>query len=148
MTEVMRASDIPVDLRIVTGSVTITDSHMHAWAGLTGDWHAVHVDEGAARRAGHRDRVVYAQLVFALTIGMVARTGFYEGGVHGLLGINDVRFHKALVVGQTITATLSCADRRQSTSNPNRTVMTLHYETVDEEGALVMSLRYSVLMDT
>ena len=58
--------DIAEDLAWETPGITVTESHIFAFAGLSGDFYEIHVDDDYARALGYPGRVAHGLLGLAL----------------------------------------------------------------------------------
>ncbi|GIX11424.1 MaoC family dehydratase [Elioraea sp.] len=94
----------------VSFSKTITETDLVLFAGITGDFDPIHVDEAYARTTPLGRRIAHGALVLGLcstVAAMIARRA-REGGAEGValsLGYDRVRFTAPVYPGETLTAT-------------------------------------------
>src|SRR5262249_11347767 len=65
--------DLAVGDRFATGGIVVTESHVAAFAGLTGDFFDLHVDDQFAEELGFSGRVAHGILGLALADGLKNR---------------------------------------------------------------------------
>ncbi|MEV5539001.1 MaoC/PaaZ C-terminal domain-containing protein [Saccharopolyspora shandongensis] len=124
--------------------VTITDSHLVQWAGLTGDWVSLHLDESYAQGAGFAGRIAHGPLSLSLSLGLLTQTGIF-GNVKAWLGLDEVRATAPVFIGDTVHPEAEVVAARP-TSKPERGIWTLAYRTVNQRGDTVMTFSSSFLV--
>ena len=139
--------DFAVGEVIETSRLTVTESHLVAWAGLTGDWHPLHMDaEFAATEGPFGARVAHGPFVFALSVGLVEKAGVLGRSVLAWLGTDELRALLPVFVGDTLRVRVTVLETRLSRSDPSRGIVGLGYETLNQGGAVVMRCRYNVMI--
>lgn len=110
--------DLPVDLRVVGTSITLTEAHLVLYAGITGDFYKLHMDAHAAAASPFGQRVAHGPFTLALTIGQLAqRFTNLDWQVEAILGMTDLRFLAPLFIGDTLTPLARIAERRERETN-------------------------------
>jgi acyl dehydratase len=117
-----------------TGGIVVTESLIQAFAGLSGDFFDLHVDDEFARRLGFKGRVAHGILGLALTDGLKNRAEHRFRAIASL-GWNW-RFTGAIFVGDRIHAEVSVASRRE-TKRPDRGILTLALKVLNQDGKVV-----------
>jgi acyl dehydratase len=92
-----------------TFSKTITEADMVLFAGITGDFDPIHVNEEYARASAFGRRIVHGGLVMGLlstTASMMSRRSVERGStaVSVSLGYDKIRFLRPVFIGDTLTA--------------------------------------------
>ncbi len=128
-----------------SSAVTVTESHVVAFAGLTGDWMPHHVDEEFARRSGFTRRIAHGPLTLALALGLGTQLKIFENQVVAWLGLDDVRATAPVTFGDTIRVRIEVSVLR-TTRDGNRRVGHLHYVVVDQHDTAVMSFTNKLLL--
>lgn len=108
--------------RIETGKVTVTAAMIDAFAALSGDRFAIHMDDAAARARGFPARVAHGLLVLSLIDGLKNAAPAQFDAIASLGW--DWTFRAPVLVGDRLGATFIVQERR-ATSNPGRGVLTL-----------------------
>lgn len=91
--------------RVSSQGRTITEADIVAFAGFTGDFMSLHVDEEYARTTPFGSRILHGNAVLSIASGLLVRTGAFEGHL-GMLGM-EFRLPLAVRPGDTIRAELS-----------------------------------------
>lgn len=129
---------------LVGPGVTISEAHLVNWAGLTGDWVSLHLDEQYAAQTQFGQRIGHGPLTLALGLGLMTQTGYF-GNVVAWLGLDEVRAQAPVLIGDTVHPEARLAAARP-TSKPDRGVWTLDYRVLNQAGAVVMTFRTSLLI--
>lgn len=98
---------------ILTPRRTVTETDIVNFAGLSGDYNPLHVDEEFARSTVHGGRIAHGMLTAAFATGLAAMTGIFDGTVVGLLEV-DARFTGVVRAGDTIQLMLECAAKKKT----------------------------------
>jgi 3-hydroxybutyryl-CoA dehydratase len=69
----LRLAELSVGLGFETGGIVVTESHIVAFAGLSGDFFDLHMDDTFARKEGFSGRVAHGLLGLALIDGLKNR---------------------------------------------------------------------------
>ena len=59
-----------------TAAITVTETHVVNWAGLTMDFYPLHVDKEYAAGTQFGHRLVHGPLIFGVAVGLVSKEGF------------------------------------------------------------------------
>lgn len=125
---------------VTSQAITLTEAHVVSWAGLTGDWYPLHVDDVFARnKSEFGQRVVHGPLTFAIGIGLAAQTGIFKDSIVGWLGCNNIKALYPVFIGDTVRVTLRPNNIRESRSDSSRLVVNYLYEISNQDDVIVMS---------
>ena len=69
----LRFEEIAVGMAWDTPGITVTEGHILAFAGLSGDFYDIHVDDDYARSLGYPGRIAHGLLGLALADGLKNR---------------------------------------------------------------------------
>lgn len=130
--------DLPVGSRWVSPRRTLTDADITNFAGVSGDFNPLHVDEITARTAGFGRRVVHGALVFAVATGLRQQLGIFQGSLKALLEIRSWKFVKPVFAGDTVTAVTTIESARE-TSRPDQGIVVQRVDVVNQDGDVVQS---------
>jgi len=92
-----------------------------------------------ARVHGHSGTVLNPMLVFLTVFGLSVEDLSEAGGL--FLGVEDLKFHRTMYPGETVSARSTVMDKRESTSRPDSGIVTWHTEGFDGRGGLVIDFR-------
>ena len=130
---------------VTSTGVTITESHLVQWAGLTWDWYPLHMDEVYASKTMFGGRIAHGPLTFALGVGLMGTTGFAGDSVTAWLGADAMRLPAPVRVGDTIHLEAEVTSL-ELTSKPAYGRCMMHYTIVNQDGETVMEYDMNFLM--
>lgn len=127
-----------------TPAITVTESHIVNWAGLTGDFYPLHMDHEYAAKTQFGERIAHGPMIFGLAVGLVALAGFGEDSVIAWLGVDKLRMHAPVRMGDTIRVTVEVKEQ-SSTSNPKKGVQMWLYTVHNQREEAVMTFEYKMM---
>jgi len=95
--------DLRVGQEFNTPGRTITEADIVTYAGLSGDYNPLHVDEVFAANSPYGRRIAQGLLSLSVTSGLIARLGLLEGAVLAFRGLT-CKFVKPVFIGDTVYA--------------------------------------------
>lgn len=87
--------------QIITPARTITEADVVNFAGLSGDYNALHTDAVFAAGSSFGQRIAHGMLVASIATGLAAREGFIEGTVLAFRELSW-KFSLPVFIGDTI----------------------------------------------
>ncbi|MGE0105160.1 MAG: MaoC family dehydratase [Blastocatellales bacterium] len=96
--------DYSLDETSVTGTRTITESDIVNFAGLSGDFHELHMSEEFARRGPFGRRIAHGALIFSISTGLTIQMGESDK-IIAFYGVDKLRFTHPTFIGDTIRVT-------------------------------------------
>jgi 3-hydroxybutyryl-CoA dehydratase len=81
---------------------TVTETDIVNFAGLSGDFTPVHVDEEFAKSTLFGQRIAHGALVFSISMGLVTQMNLLTDTLIAFYGIEKLRFARAVFIGDTI----------------------------------------------
>lgn len=136
--------DLVAGDEIHTSGVTITESHLVTWAGLTGDIVEFHLNAEYAASTPFGERISHGPLTLSVSLGLLTQTG-YTRNVVAWLGLDEVRAKKPVLIGDSITVRALVREARP-TSKPENGVWTIEYTTLNQHEDVVMTFTSSFLV--
>ncbi len=101
-----------VDEEFWTGARTVTEHDLVAFAGLTGDYNPLHVDEEFCKHVGpFATRIPHGPLIHDMYLGLLDRIGILQGTALAMLELR-VEFLAPVFVGDTIHARVVLTQKR------------------------------------
>lgn len=125
-----------------TGHLVVTESQIVAFAGLSGDFFDVHMDDEFARAQGFPGRIAHGLLGLALIDGLKNRAGVKLMAIASL-GWNW-QFTGAILAGDRIGAVIRVDELRLSSKGKG--VLTLMLEVKKQDGTVVQKGQTTLLM--
>jgi acyl dehydratase len=126
--------DCAVGDAFATGGIVVTESLIQAFAGLSGDFFDLHMDDRFARDLGFKGRVAHGILGLALTDGLKNRAEHRFRAIASL-GWNW-KFAGAILIGDRIHAEVAVTAKRE-TKRPDRGIVTLAIRVKNQDGQVV-----------
>ncbi len=94
--------EFEVGQQIITPARTVTENDIVTFAGLSGDFNAIHTDAEFSRTTPYGQRIAHGLLGLSIASGLAMRTGFMEGTVMAFREINEWKFTRPIMIGDTI----------------------------------------------
>lgn len=127
-----------------TGGIVVTESHIVGFAGLSGDFFDLHMDDEFARAHGFRGRVAHGLLVLSLVDGLKNRSPVKLAAIASLGW--DWKFTKPVFVGDRISAQISVRSTRP-TRRDDRGIAQLAFAVLNQDGTTVQEGTNLLLME-
>jgi len=118
-----------------TPARTVTEADIINFAGISGNFNPLHIDEEFARKTRFGRRIAQGALTFAILTGLWARHGFLEGTVEALYGMDRMRFTRPVFIGDTLRARIRVVKKED---RGNCGLVTIHNEVVNQRGEIVL----------
>lgn len=115
--------------------ITITEWHVMQFAGVSTDFFELHTNDEFARQTEFGRRVAHGLLGLAVTDGLKNRSPFQTHAIASLHWSWD--FAGPIFIGDTVHVKLRVSDLRASRSKPDRGVVTLDLELINQRGEIV-----------
>lgn len=126
---------IQVGDEYISPGVTVTNYHVMAFAGLSMDFFELHTNDEFARETIFGRRVAHGLLGLALADGLKNRSDFQ---VHAIASLGWTwEFTGPIFIDDTIHVRLRVLDKRASRSKPDRGVVVLGLEVINQRGEVV-----------
>ncbi len=138
--------DIAVGQAYTTGRRTITDADIVNFAGLSGDFNPLHMDDVfAAEETPFGRRIAHGLLGLAVGDGLQCEMNDWY-----VLAFLETRrrFEGPIFPGDTIHAEYEVASTRRSESKPDRGAVVVDVRLVNQDGTVVQSGEDTVLVGT
>jgi acyl dehydratase len=126
--------DCAVGDRFTTGGIVVSESLIQGFAGISGDFFDLHVDDEFARSLGFQGRVAHGLLGLALTDGLKNRAEHRFRAVASLEW--RWKFTAPILVGDRIQAEVAVQAKRE-TKRPDRGILTLEFQVKNQRGEVV-----------
>ena len=137
--------DFKVGETFETAARTVEAGDVSLFAGLSGDFNPLHLNEEFAKTTPFGGRVAHGILTLAISNGHQNQLGIFEGTTLALLGIDCIRFTGPVRLGDTVHTAMTIKETKPS-SKPDRGVVTYEVAVKNQKGETVMHCEQSVLM--
>lgn len=131
--------DVQTGDRFSSGGRTVTEADVVNFAGLSGDFHALHMDETFAATTPVGRRIAHGMLVVSMSAGLVAKLPLMRALERTTLGLTEVscRFVKPTLIGDTVTVDVEVIEKRES-RKPDRGVLVMRRSIRNQHGVVVI----------
>ena len=123
---------------------TITESDTVLFSTVLLHFNPLYTNRDYAKALGHPDIVVNPHLLFNVVLGLSVEDLSELGGP--FLGVFELRYHRPIYPGTTVTARSETLEKRRSSSDPKNGIVTWRTEGFDSAGKLVVGFRRSNLV--
>ncbi|HLH41089.1 MAG TPA: MaoC/PaaZ C-terminal domain-containing protein [Bryobacteraceae bacterium] len=121
---------------------TITESDIVNFAGLSGDFVELHMNEEYAKNGPFGRRIAHGALIFSISTGlMMQMTGDWEAVV-AFYGVDKLRFTAPVFIGDTVRVSRRVVEKQLK--NAERGVVALENTVLNQDGKPVIV--YTALM--
>ena len=137
--------DFNVGDKVVTLGITVTDTHLVNWAGLTMDFYPLHMDAEFGKGTEFGGRIAHGPLTFAMAVGLVGMTGIFEDSIVAWLGVENMRISRPVRIGDTIKVEAEVKEKRE-TKDSRRGITIFRYSVKNQRDEDVMVFDYVLMM--
>ncbi len=127
-----------------TAGITVTETHVVNWAGLTMDFYPLHMDKEYAAKTPFGERLVHGPMIFALAVGLVGMSGIGGTAVIAWLGADKMRMRNPVKIGDTVRVEVEVLEKRP-TKDPERGVQVWLYTVKNQADETVMDFHYTMM---
>ena len=124
---------------------TVTEADIVMFAGLSGDYNPLHVNEEYCKTTIFGTRIAHGPLVYAITAGLLFQLHLYDDTLIAFLGFENLKFTGPVKAGDTIHAKIKVLEKRE-TSRPDRGVMKRELQVFNQRGEVVQEAIQNFLL--
>ena len=132
-------------MQLTSMAKTINEGDVAAFAGLTGDFSAIHTDAVYAANFVFGQRIAHGLLGLSTAVGLAVRMGFLEGTILAFREILDWKFSAPIFFGDTIHAVMEVTEVK-AVPKLGGGLVTLRVEILNQDNKLVQQGKWSVLI--
>lgn len=103
--------DFSPGMKFETSARTVTEADIVNFAGISGDWNQIHVDEEFAKTTRFGRRIAHGLLTLAIVSGLMTRLRLTEDSLVAFYGIDRLRFTNPVFIGDTIKAIVEVTEK-------------------------------------
>ena len=136
--------DFEIGKEYLSPARTVTEADVVNFAGLSGDFNPMHVDEEFAKKGHFGTRIAHGALGFIISTGLSNQMGIYEGTTIAFMECT-VKYTAPLLIGDTIHVSVTPTEARHS-SKPGRGILKQSLRLVKQDGTTVMESEQVLMM--
>jgi acyl dehydratase len=134
MSSTLYFDDLAATQSLVSSRITLTETHIVLFAGLTGDFNPLHMDEEAARQGAFGRRIAHGMLAHSMSTGL--RSSIDDWAIIAFLETRR-RFVAPVFAGDTLHYVAEIEDLRKSNSNPSCGIARVKLRLLNHNGEVV-----------
>ncbi len=124
---------------------TVTEADIVTFAGLSGDYNPLHINEEYCKQTVFGGRIAHGPLVYAIAAGLLFQLHLYDDTLIAFLGFEHLKFTKPVRPGDTIHARIKVLEKRE-TSHPDRGLMKRELQVLNQRGEMVQEAIQTFLL--
>lgn len=121
---------------------TITETDVVSFAGLSGDFFSLHIDDEYARTTQFGRRIAHGMLILSISTGLLH---FEPGIIAAFYGIDHLRFTGPTFIGDTVHVKATITDLQDRRENQG--VVTILHEIIKQTGEIVITGNLKLLLN-
>ena len=125
-----------IGAEFVSSARTITETDIINFAGISGDYNPLHIDEEFCRNTQFGTRIAHGPLVYSIATGLIFQLHLYDDTLIAFLGFDSLKFTKPVKIGDTIHARVEVIEKRE-TSKSDRGIMKRLLQVLNQNNELV-----------
>ena len=124
---------------------TITETDIVNFAGISGDYNPLHINEEYCKNTQFGTRIAHGPLIYAIAAGLLFQLHLYDDTLIAFLGFESLKFTKPTKIGDTINAKITVTELSE-TSKSDRGVMKRQLQVINQRGEVVQEGIQAFLM--
>lgn len=116
---------------------TITEADIVNFAGLSGDFVELHVNEEYAREGPYGRRIAHGALIFSISTGLMVQMTPNQDAIVAFRGVDQLKFLAPVFIGDTIHVTKKTIDKQ--TRDGVRGLVIFETNVLNQEGKPVLT---------
>ena len=116
---------------------TITEADIVNFAGLSGDFVELHMNEEYARNGPFGKRIAHGALIFSISTGLMVQMTVNQEAIVAFRGVDQLRFVAPVFIGDTIHVVKKTVDRH--TKDGVRGLVTFETTVLNQDGIAVLT---------
>jgi 3-hydroxybutyryl-CoA dehydratase len=137
--------DLPEGHVFRTDGWTITEAHVVAFAGLTGDHFKLHTDEHYARTTEFGARIVHGPLIYSTMMGQLYQSRVFVDAALALLGVDRLRHLAPCYLGTSVY-TVAKITHSRPTKSGDKAIVRADVWVEDQDATKLMECEVSILV--
>ncbi|MBT2554154.1 MaoC/PaaZ C-terminal domain-containing protein [Arthrobacter sp. ISL-5] len=140
----MYFDDFQVGQNWITPKRTITNAEVTLFAGISGDFNPLHIDEEYAKTTQFGGRIFHGPGVFAIATGLESTLGLKAETAIAFLGMTW-NMRAPVLIGDTIHVEQTVAELRPSRSKHDRGIIVFDVKVLNQRGQVCQEGQWNVM---
>ena len=136
--------EFDVGEEILSQGRTVTEADVVNFAGLSGDFNPLHTDEEHAKKTLFGTRIAHGLLGLAITSGLRARTGIFDGTGMAFLDLK-LSFKGPIYIGDTLTVKMIVKEKKE-TKKEDRGIIVMDVHLLNQKGDVVQQSEHTIMV--
>lgn len=120
--------------KFITSARTVTETDVITFACSTGDMHPNHTDAEYMSKSQFGKRIAHGLMGIAWAHGLMYRLDLLTESAIALICVEDWKMVAPIFIGDTIHAEITVKELIPSRSKPDRGVMKMYFELINQDG--------------
>lgn len=133
----MYYEDYTIDEIRTSRGRTVTEADIVNFAGLSGDFVELHMNEEYARNGPFGKRIAHGALIFSISTGLMVQMTANQEAIVAFRGVDQLRFVAPVFIGDTIHVIKRTVDK--STKDGVRGLVTFETTVLNQDGKPVLT---------
>ena len=133
----MYFEDYSIDQIRTSRGRTITEADIVNFAGLSGDFVELHVNEEYAKKGPFGRRIAHGALIFSISTGLMVQMTSDHEAIVAFRGVDQLRFVAPVFIGDTIHVTKKTIDKQSK--DGIRGLVTFETAVLNQDGKAVLT---------
>ena len=142
----MYFEDYVVDAVATSRGRTVTEADIVNFAGLSGDFVELHMNEEYAKRGPFGRRIAHGALIFSISTGLMVQMTRHPEAIVAFYGVDKLRFVAPVFIGDTIHVVKKVISK--VAKEPGRGLVTFETSVLNQNDELVLIYSDKVLLKT
>ena len=127
-----------------TGSRTVTETDVINFAGVSGDFYPLHMDEVYAKTTPFKGRIAHGLCGLSIASGLAIQTGIFEKTLLAFLNMNW-KFVKPVRIGDTLTLKLEVVEIKE-TRQQDRGIIVFAVLVINQDKETVQEGQWTIII--
>jgi len=127
-----------------TGSRTVTETDVVNFAGVSGDFYPLHMDEVYAESTPFKGRIAHGLCGLSIASGLCIQTGVFDKTLLAFLNMTW-KFAKPIRMGDTLTVKLEVVEKKE-TRQKDRGIVVLAVLVTNQDQEIVQEGQWTVIL--
>ena len=136
--------DFKLGETFVTQGITVTETHLVTWSGLTGDFYPLHVDREYAAKTQFGERLAHGPLIYALAVGLISLSGYGGDAAIAWIGTDNMRMLAPVKIGDTVRVETEILEQKP-TKDPKKGTQVWRYSVKNQRNETVMVFDFKLM---